>query len=428
MPPSSSSRRPTVPTPQSRALWHECEIVGMPRAVVITQLDARDADFAATLADCQAHFGAGIQPLGRAGARLGGCGHVDRRPAARRGARLLRRHPHGAPGRPRARRVLRHLPARAHRGDHRGVRGRRPDGPLPRGRGARLRHPREGPAHRGRARHLPPRAPAVGRDRRRRRRAAARHRGRLPAPRPAPAAHGHPGRGWRRRSRSAPTRTARWSPRSCTPSPTPTSGTSRSCGCSPARCAPTGRCTCPATSSCSACRPARATRPTTTTCGRAPSPPRSTATCSPRPRRSPARSWSSPSSRPRRRPTRSPPPRPRCSSTPWALPEALLPAAVAAATRADEDRMPVAFRELAAEDPSLRIEHDGETGQVVLWTTGPAHLDLVLSRLRVALQRRGRAGAREGRDEGDRARPAPRRRAGTSSSPVATASSPSATW
>ena len=68
--------------------------------------------------------------------------------------------------------------------------------------------------------------------------------------------------------------------------------------------------------------------------------------------------------------------------TPWALPEALLPAAVAATSRADEDRMPVAFRELAAEDPSLRIEHDGATGQVVLWTTGPAHLDLVMSRLR----------------------------------------------
>ena len=68
--------------------------------------------------------------------------------------------------------------------------------------------------------------------------------------------------------------------------------------------------------------------------------------------------------------------------TPWALPESLLPAAVAASSRADEDRMPVAFRELAAEDPSLRIEHDGATGQVVLWTTGPAHLDLVMSRLR----------------------------------------------
>ena len=55
--------------------------------------------------------------------------------------------------------------------------------------------------------------------------------------------------------------------------------------------------------------------------------------------------------------------------------------------------MPVAFRELAAEDPSLRIEHDAETGQVVLWTTGPAHLDLVLEPAALALQRRGRAGA-----------------------------------
>ena len=57
---------------QSRALWHECSIVGMPRAVVITQLDARDADFAATLEDCQAHFGSGIQPLGVPVARSAG--------------------------------------------------------------------------------------------------------------------------------------------------------------------------------------------------------------------------------------------------------------------------------------------------------------------------------------------------------------------
>lgn len=66
--------------------------------------------------------------------------------------------------------------------------------------------------------------------------------------------------------------------------------------------------------------------------------------------------------------------------TPWALPEALLPAAVAPVTRADEDKMPGAFRDLAAEDPALRIEHG--TGQVILWTTGPAHLQLVLSRLK----------------------------------------------
>jgi len=66
--------------------------------------------------------------------------------------------------------------------------------------------------------------------------------------------------------------------------------------------------------------------------------------------------------------------------TPWALPDALLPAAVSPVTRADEDRMPSAFRDLAAEDPTLRIEHG--TGQVVLWTTGPAHLELILGRLR----------------------------------------------
>ncbi|MGL5859899.1 MAG: GTP-binding protein, partial [Phycicoccus sp.] len=48
----------------SRALWHECALVGMPRAVAITQLDARDADFETTLADCRAHFGSGVQPLG----------------------------------------------------------------------------------------------------------------------------------------------------------------------------------------------------------------------------------------------------------------------------------------------------------------------------------------------------------------------------
>lgn len=68
--------------------------------------------------------------------------------------------------------------------------------------------------------------------------------------------------------------------------------------------------------------------------------------------------------------------------TPWALPDALLPAAVVPSTRADEDRMPAAFREIAAEDPNLRIEHVQATGQVVLWTTGPAHLDLTLARLK----------------------------------------------
>lgn len=66
---------------------------------------------------------------------------------------------------------------------------------------------------------------------------------------------------------------------------------------------------------------------------------------------------------------------------PWTMSEALLPTAVKAATRADEDKLPGALQRLAATDPALRVEHNAETSQVVLWTMGQTHLDLVLGRL-----------------------------------------------
>ncbi|WP_068396095.1 elongation factor G [Kribbia dieselivorans] len=68
--------------------------------------------------------------------------------------------------------------------------------------------------------------------------------------------------------------------------------------------------------------------------------------------------------------------------TPWALPEALLPVAIKAASRGDDDKLPGALREVAAEDPALVVEHSAQTGQVVLWVTGRAQLDLLLERLR----------------------------------------------
>ncbi|MBW3086315.1 Elongation factor G-like protein [Austwickia sp. TVS 96-490-7B] len=67
---------------------------------------------------------------------------------------------------------------------------------------------------------------------------------------------------------------------------------------------------------------------------------------------------------------------------PWDMPDALLPVAVRAATRSDEDKLPSALQRLAAGDPSLRVEHNAETSQVVLWTMGQTHADMVMDRLK----------------------------------------------
>ncbi len=67
---------------------------------------------------------------------------------------------------------------------------------------------------------------------------------------------------------------------------------------------------------------------------------------------------------------------------PWQLPEPLLPVAVRAATRNDEDALAKALIRLAAADPAVRIERNPGTGQLVLWCLGEAHADVALARLR----------------------------------------------
>jgi elongation factor G len=66
---------------------------------------------------------------------------------------------------------------------------------------------------------------------------------------------------------------------------------------------------------------------------------------------------------------------------PWDMPEPLLPVAIEAATRSDEDKLSSALGRLAAEDPSLRVEHNIETGQLVVWVMGEAHAEVALERL-----------------------------------------------
>ncbi|MGZ4581113.1 MAG: elongation factor G-like protein EF-G2 [Nocardioidaceae bacterium] len=66
---------------------------------------------------------------------------------------------------------------------------------------------------------------------------------------------------------------------------------------------------------------------------------------------------------------------------PWTMPEPLLPLAIQARAKADEDKLSQGLQRLAAEDPTLRIENNAETHQIVLWCMGEAHSDVVLDRL-----------------------------------------------
>jgi elongation factor G len=66
---------------------------------------------------------------------------------------------------------------------------------------------------------------------------------------------------------------------------------------------------------------------------------------------------------------------------PWSMPEPLLPVAITARSKADEDKLSQALSRLAAEDPSLRVENNPETHQLVLWCMGEAHADVLVSRL-----------------------------------------------
>ncbi|MHB9863039.1 elongation factor G-like protein EF-G2 [Streptomyces sp. YIM S03343] len=67
---------------------------------------------------------------------------------------------------------------------------------------------------------------------------------------------------------------------------------------------------------------------------------------------------------------------------PWDMPDPLLPLAIQAHSKPDEDKLSQGLGRLVAEDPTMRLEQNQDTHQVVLWCLGEAHADVALERLR----------------------------------------------
>lgn len=65
----------------------------------------------------------------------------------------------------------------------------------------------------------------------------------------------------------------------------------------------------------------------------------------------------------------------------WTMPAPLLPMAVLPHAKTDEDKLSVGLARLSAEDPTLRIEQNPQTHQIVLWCMGEAHCAVVLDAL-----------------------------------------------
>ena len=66
----------------------------------------------------------------------------------------------------------------------------------------------------------------------------------------------------------------------------------------------------------------------------------------------------------------------------WLMPDPLLPVAIRAHAKSDEDKLAQSLSRLVAEDATLRLEINPETRQLVLWCMGEAHMDVLLDRLK----------------------------------------------
>jgi elongation factor G len=64
------------------------------------------------------------------------------------------------------------------------------------------------------------------------------------------------------------------------------------------------------------------------------------------------------------------------------FPEPVIAVAVEPKTKADQDKMGLALAELAREDPSFRVDTDGDSGQTVIRGMGELHLEIIIERMK----------------------------------------------
>ena len=64
------------------------------------------------------------------------------------------------------------------------------------------------------------------------------------------------------------------------------------------------------------------------------------------------------------------------------FPEPVIQVAVEPRTKGDQEKMAVGLSRLAAEDPSFRVEVDGESGQTIISGMGELHLEIIVDRLK----------------------------------------------
>ncbi|MDE1153630.1 MAG: elongation factor G, partial [Micavibrio sp.] len=64
------------------------------------------------------------------------------------------------------------------------------------------------------------------------------------------------------------------------------------------------------------------------------------------------------------------------------FPEPVISIAVEPKSKADQEKMGMALARLAAEDPSLRVQSDAESGQTILRGMGELHLDIIIDRMK----------------------------------------------